>query len=111
MRPGPYKVAAATASLLLKVWPAPLTKAAMVNPSAKPDANGKLAAKEDFPATVLTFEIGTVTGRFAPERYAIELAAELTTPGTANCSVIFFACGVVTTVRGPNVVRLTLDSG
>ena len=68
MRPGPYKVAAATASLLLKVWPAPLTKAAMVKPFAKPDSNGKLAAKEDFPASVLTWEIGTVTGRFAPER-------------------------------------------
>ncbi len=83
----------------------------MVNPFAKPDANGKLALNEVFPAAALTLEIGTVTGKFAPERYTIELALALTVPGTENSSVMFFAMGVVTTVSGPKVVKLTLESG
>lgn len=110
IRPGPYTVAAATASLLMNL-PVPFTKAAIVNPCAKPDAKGKLAQKVVFPAAVLTAEMGTVTGKFAPDRYTIELAVELTAPGTLKSNVMFFGSGAVTTVSGPNVVRLMLESG
>ena len=83
----------------------------MVNPFANPDANGKLALKLLLPATVLTSEIGTVRGTFAPERYTIELLVEETAPGTEYCSVMFLAMGVLRTVKGPKVVRLMLESG
>ena len=111
MRPGPYTVALATESVLLKVVPAPFTNAAMVNPFAKPDSNGKLAWNWNAPATGVTLEMGTATGRFCPERYTIELLKELTDPGTENSSVMFFASGVVRTVSLPNVVSLISGSG
>ena len=111
IRPGPYTVAAATASLLEK-FPVPFTNAAIVNPFAKPSANGKPALKVVFPsAPGSVAEIGTVTGTFAPERYTIEFALSLTGPSTANTSCIFFGSGVVTTVSGAKVVRLIPDSG
>lgn len=56
-------------AVLLAYGPAPLVTAAIVNPLAKPAANGKGAVKVVVLPLVLIFEIATVTGTFWPETY------------------------------------------
>ena len=93
-----------------------MTSAAIVKPCAKPESKGKLAVKCEYPPIEVTVEMGTVTGRFCPEMYTIEFVSGPTSPGAANSNVIFWASGVVTTSKGPNVfnppaVRVAMSCG
>lgn len=110
IRPGPYTVAAATASLVAK-FPVPLTKAAIVSPFAKPASNGKSALKCVTPPENVASEIRTVTGRSGPDRYTIAFWSQSTCPATEYSSVMFFGSGLVTTFSVPKVVSGISESG
>ena len=102
--PGPNSVFAATALAFANVSPVPLTSAAIVSPFANPLANGKLALKYDKPPILVTCPMGTVTGRFWPERYTMELVSGATVAGTAYVTVwLLVEEGGVATVSGPKV--------
>jgi hypothetical protein len=60
-------VAAATAAVELSIGLAPLTRAPIVKPRAKPASYGNGAKKYVLLPEVLTLEMGTTTGRFCPE--------------------------------------------